>query len=123
MADPGDDDALVIRPSVRARLPVVVYPLVMLTLTVVAALTGIISPAVLGVACAFYALALAISVAAIVQASRADWDVRLDHAGLTVRGHQTVPWSDLAELRISGLQPGRLRWLSLGQKVAAFIPK
>ena len=34
-----------------------------------------------------------------------DWVLRLDRNGVTVRDHGLVPWSDIAEVRVTGLQP------------------
>jgi hypothetical protein len=44
------------------------------------------------------------------------WRLRLDAAGVTVRGHETVPWSDLAEVRLA---KSRRRSLAL---FVSFIP-
>ena len=117
------DQPLVIRPSARARLPVLGLVTVLTAGFVLSVVAGIY-PAALAVGCAvLYGTALIISVIAVLQARNADWDLRLDADGLTVRGHRTVPWSDLTEVRISGLQPGRWQRLSFGQKVAAFVAR
>lgn len=52
-----------------------------------------------------------------------DWDLRLDAAGVTVRGHDLVPWTDLAEVRVTGLEPRWLFWRLLGYQAVCFIAR
>lgn len=52
------------------------------------------------------------------------WIMRLDAHGVTVRGCDAVPWSDLAEVVVTGMQPS---WLfTRGRRqypVVAFVPR
>lgn len=62
--------------------------------------------------------------AAVVIAFRSrtvEWDLRLDAAGLSVRDRGAFPWGDVAEVKVTPPQAGRLHRLSLGYRVVAFI--
>lgn len=52
------------------------------------------------------------------------WVVRLEPAGVTVRDHDQIPWTDLERVKVTGLQPG---WFFLlGRRrypVVALIPR
>jgi hypothetical protein len=69
------------------------------------------------VGCLFVVVA-AVFLAVVAARTNADeWRVRLQVTGVTVRGHEPVPWSDLAEVRLSpASRKSALR-------VVAFIPR
>jgi hypothetical protein len=65
---------------------------------------------------AFVVAGLVLGLTVAVRTRAEGWRLRLDAAGVTVRGHETVPWSDLAEVRLA--KPRR-RSLAL---FVSFIP-
>jgi hypothetical protein len=116
------DAALVICPSVKARLRVLGLIVLLIAGFVLGVVAGIFNVAA-AIACgALYVAALTLAIVALIQTRGGKWDLRLDAAGVTARGHGLIPWSDITEVRVTGLQTGRLRRLSR-QKVAAFIAR
>ena len=59
----------------------------------------------------------------LTRARHASWELLLDRDGVTVRGHSTKPWSDFAEVRVSGMRPRWIYWFSFGYRVVSFIGK
>ncbi|GAA1236762.1 hypothetical protein GCM10009665_28680 [Kitasatospora nipponensis] len=54
---------------------------------------------------------------ALVRRRAAGWRLRLDTSGVTVRGHETVPWSDLSEVRLVLLSA------KLPRQALVFVPR
>ena len=66
---------------------------------------------------------LLIALVTELRARRMPWELRLDGAGVTVRGRSVVPWNDLAEVRVTGLKPVWLFRSRLGCRAVCFIGK
>jgi hypothetical protein len=115
------DDALVVRPSLLARLSTICMLLVIVGVYVLAGVFGVLQlPLVVFFGLVFGApLAIALSTAA--RSRRTPWELRLDAAGLSVWDRGSVPWSDIVEVTVLPLQPGRWHRLSLGYRVVAFV--
>jgi len=121
--------ALEVRPSVRKQLRPLTILVAFFTCYVLGAVTGFIDAwlAVGGVA--LFGVPIAIGLAQAARARRAPWELRLDHMGVTVRGHDRVPWSDVEEVRVSRLTPRWLwaprftpRFLRVDDDVVSFVP-
>ncbi|MEY9837120.1 hypothetical protein [Streptacidiphilus sp. EB103A] len=69
------------------------------------------------VGCAFVASAAVFLLTAAARTHVDAWRVRLDNRGVTVRGNEVVPWSDLIEVRLS-LLSGKS-----SVRVVAFVPR
>lgn len=82
---------------------------------------GVISPWLMWAGVAIFGAVLLIGLYGVVRGRNASWELRLDRHGVTVRGDATRPWSDIAEVRVTGLRPGWLFIVSLGYRVVAFI--
>ncbi len=70
---------------------------------------------------AVFGTGLLIGLYGLVRARNESWELRLDPNGVTVRGHATRPWSDFAEVRITGICPKWFFVVSFGYRVVAFI--
>ena len=53
------------------------------------------------------------------------WELRLDKEGVTVRGHELIPWAEFVEVRVTGMRPRWIFWASkfLGYRMVSFIGK
>ena len=117
-------EALLVKPSVRGQLPVLGVLAGFLVLEVVVALRGLLEPW-LAIACpAVFVVVLAIGVASLVRSRGKPWQLRCGPHGVEARGFETVPWSALAQVRISLLRP---RWPHFATparyRVVAFVPR
>lgn len=117
------DDALLVRPSARAQAPTLLgLGLAFVLYAVLGAIGALAAPiAVSGVL--VFGGVVAVGGRQVVRARDAPWELRLDAAGVTVHGHRTVPWTDLAEVRVTGLLPRWFFWFSLGYRVVSFVPQ
>ena len=123
MAMTTTEDALTVRPSVRAQLGPIGFLVVIIALYVLAAVFGVL-PLPIVVACGLvFAAALGLALLTVARSLRTPWELRIDASGISVRDRGLVAWSGLAEVTVSPLQPGRWAWLSLGQRVVAFVGK
>lgn len=115
------DAPLVVRPSLKRQLPLAAVFGVLVCVYVVLGVSGVVPGwiAVLGVVAS--GTVLVVCAVNLRKARRAEWELRLDGSGVTVRGHETVPWTDIAEVRVSGMKPRWLFWFSLGFRVVSFI--
>jgi hypothetical protein len=117
-------EALLVKPSVGGQLPTLGVLAAFLAFEVVVAWLGLL-PRWLAIACiAVFAAALVLGAVSFVRSRGKPWQVRLGADGVEARGFDTVPWSALAEVRISRLRP---RWFFVLQpkryRVIAFVPR
>ncbi|WP_410573619.1 hypothetical protein [Amycolatopsis sp. cmx-4-61] len=117
-------EALLVKPSVRAQMPNLLGLTGFLVLEVVVAARGLF-PTWLAIACpAVFVVALGMAVVSVLRSRGEPWHVRLGVDGVEARGFAPVPWSALAEVRISRLRP---RWFFVLQpqrlRVVAFVPR
>jgi hypothetical protein len=117
-------EALVLRPSVRGQLPALGVLVGFLVLEVVVAVRGLLEPW-LAIACpAVFVVVLAIGVVSLVRSCGKPWQLRCGTDGVEARGFEAVPWSALAEVRVSRLRPGWLYSVVPGRyRVVAFVPR
>jgi hypothetical protein len=117
-------EALLLRPSIRGQLPALGVLAGFLVFEVFIAVRGLLTPW-LAIACpAVFVVALAIGVVSLVRSLGKPWQLRCGTDGVEARGFEVVPWSALAEVRISRLRPGWLYAVVLGRhRVVAFVPR
>lgn len=117
------DDALLIRPSARAQVPTLVSLGLIFGGYLILGAAGVLSPSLAISGVVVFGVVLVIGGAGALRARNSQWELRLDPSGLTVRGHRFVPWTDLTEVRSTGLRPRWLFRFSLGYRVVSFIGK
>ncbi|MEV6823726.1 hypothetical protein [Amycolatopsis sp. NPDC051102] len=115
-------EALALRPSVRGQLPALGVLAGLLALEVVIAVQGLLEPW-LAIACpAVFVVGLAIGLVSLVRSRGKPWQLRCGTDGVEARGFEAVPWSALAEVRIS--RPSRLYFVMPHRsRVVAFVPR
>ena len=121
MTKPVVGDALVVSQSARRQLPALGFIAVILIGYVLLGVFGVVPGWLMWLGVAVFGVVLLIGSYGLAKARTVQWDLRLDGDGLTVRGHATRPWSDVAEVRVTGMRP---RWFflsSLGFRVVAFV--
>jgi hypothetical protein len=121
MSRPEVRDALVVSQSPRRQLPTVGVIVAILCAYVLLGAFGVIPRWLMWVGVAVFGAVVLIGLYGAVRARGVSWDLRLDPDGVTVRGHATRPWSDFAEVRVTGMRPGWFFIVSLGYRVVAFI--
>lgn len=121
MTQPVVGDALLVSQSARRQLPALVIIAAILCAYVVLGAFGLLAGWLMWLGVAVFGAVLAIGTYGLVKARNAQWELRLDPDGLTVRGHATRPWSDVAEVRVTGLRPRWFFLVSLGYRVVAFV--
>ena len=107
MPPPPPDDALVVSPSARGHILTAVPIALFLSLYVIGGMTGLLDGPLVLAGVVIFGAVLVVGIVGARRARGAPWELRLDASGITVRGHPPVPWSDLAEVRVTGLRP---RW-------------
>ncbi len=117
------DDALFVRPSARSQLPTLLLLTLIFCLYPALAAVGVFGAPLMVFGMVVFGVILVIGGVAALRARHAEWDLRLDASGLTVRGHRPVPWTDLAEVRVTGLQPQSVFPFSLGYQVVTIVGK
>lgn len=116
------DGPLVLRRSPRRQLPTLAGIATFLVAYLVAGALGVIRPWLVWVGVVVFGGVLLAGLYGAVKGARASHEaLRLDRDGVTVPGHPTVPWSDLTEVRVTGLQPRWIFPVSLGYRVVAFV--
>lgn len=116
-------DALLLKPSLKAQAPTIALLGVFLLLYPVLAVAGVIPTWLMLTGILVFGFFITYGVLTTLRTSRAPWELSLDPSGVTVYGNDTVPWSDLVEVRVSGMKPRWMFWLGLGYKVVAFVPR
>lgn len=107
MPPPPPDDALVVSPSARGHILTAVPIALFLSLYVIGGMTGLLDGPLVLAGVVIFGAVLVVGIVGARRARGAPWELRLDASAITVRGHPPVPWSDLAEVRVTGLRP---RW-------------
>lgn len=64
-----------------------------------------------------------LGVVVVVRVRGSGWVLRLDEAGVTVRGAEPVPWSDLTQVVLGPLKPFPAFTTTKRSQVLAFIPR
>jgi hypothetical protein len=118
---PNVADALLVSQSPRRQLPAVGFIAAILCVYVLLGAFGVIAGWEMWLGVAVLGAVLLIGLYGVIRARSASWDLRLDREGLTVRGHGTRPWSDVAEVRVTGMRPRWIFLFSLGYRVVAFV--
>jgi len=121
MTTPGVADALLISQSPRRQLPTLAIMAAFLTAYVLLGVFGVISGWLVWLGVIVFAAGLLIGLYGVVSARNSSWELRLDRDGVTVRGYVTRPWSDVAEVRVTGLRPKWFFVASLDYRVVAFV--
>ena len=112
-----------LRPSVRGQLPALGVLVGFLVFEVVIAVRGLLEPWLAIVCPAVFVVVLAIGVVSVVRSRGKRWQLRCGTDGVEARGFEAVPWSALAEVRISRLRPSWLYSVVPGRyRVVAFVP-
>lgn len=123
MPEPEVDNALLVRPSATAQLPTLLILGVVFCFYLILGATSVIGTPVTLLGVVVFGVVLIIGAVTALRARNSEWELRLDASGFTVRGHRPVPWTDLAEVRVTGLHPRWLFRFSLGYRVVSFIGK
>ncbi|MEC3976190.1 hypothetical protein [Amycolatopsis sp. H20-H5] len=116
------EEQLLLVPSGRGLLPSLAISAGLLVFDVVSGLTGKL-PSWLAIASgSLFAGLVVAGVVILARSWNKPWQARLDVDGVTVRGLPLVPWSALAEVRISRLRPS---WLTIPRRdrVVVFVPR
>jgi hypothetical protein len=115
-------EALVLRPAVRSQLPALGVLAGLLAFEVVVAVRGLLEPWLAIAAPALFVVGLAIGIVSLARSHGKPWQLRCGTDGVEARGFEAVPWSALAEVRIS--RPNRLYFvLPRRSRVVAFVPR
>ena len=120
---PDVDDILLISPSARRQLPSLAAIAAFLAAYAALGAAGVLEGWLVWVGVLVFGTVLVVGVVTLLWSRRAPWELRLAPDGVTVRGRDAVPWSDLAEVRVTGLRP---RWVflsSFGVRVVSFVPR
>jgi hypothetical protein len=120
---PGVADALVLRQSLRRQLPTLAAITALLGGYLVLGASGVLSAWLTWPGVVVFAVVLAIGLVGSLRGRRGPGELRLDAAGVTVREAPLRPWSDIAEVRVSGLRPGLVFPFSLGYRMVTFVPR
>lgn len=123
MGQADSRDVLFVRPSTQHQRPSVAIIAGLFCLYLLLGATGVISPWLLLLGAVGFGGSLIVGIAVALRFRAMDWDLRLDRAGVTVRGYDVVPWSDLAQVQVNGLEPRWLFWPVLGYRAVCFIAK
>ncbi|MDN7122178.1 hypothetical protein INN71_12345 [Nocardioides sp. ChNu-153] len=121
MSDHEPEQALHVSPSARGQLPVVAALVAVWCFYPVLGLTGVIGPWLVVIGMVVFGWVVLLGVRSVLRTRRSSWELRLDHDGVTVRDHPTVPWSGLRQVRVTGLRPRWMFWASFGYRVVAFV--
>jgi len=87
--------ALEVRLSARKLLRPLKLLVAFLSYYVLGGVTGFIDARLAVVGVAFFGTIIASGLWMVSRARGAPWELQLDEGGLTVRGHDRIPWSDL----------------------------
>jgi len=104
-------------------MPTLLFLGLIFGLYLVLGVAGVLATPIVILGVVVFGVVLIVGGVTALRARNSQWELRLDPAGLTVRGHRLVPWADLAEMRITGLHPRWLFWFSAGYRVVSFIGK
>ena len=121
MTQPVVGDALIVSQSARRQLPALGILAGILCGYVVLEAVGVLPRWLMWLGIAVFGVVLLIGGVGLLRVRNAQWELRLDQDGLTVRGHPTHPWSDVAEVRVTVLRPRWVFLVSLGYRVVAFV--
>jgi hypothetical protein len=116
-------DVLVLRQSLRRQLPTLALITALLGGYLVLGVNGVLPAWVTWPGVVVFAVVLAVGLAGGLRAHRGPGELRLDAAGVTVRDAPLRPWSDIAEVRVSGLRPGLVFPVSFGYRMVSFVPR
>jgi hypothetical protein len=116
--------AFLVRPSIKGQLPALGVLAGFLVFEVFIAVRGLLEPW-LAVACpAVFVVILGIGIVSVVRSWRQPWQLRCGPDGVEARGFEPVPWSALAQVRISPLRPRWLYFATPGRhRVVTFVPR
>jgi hypothetical protein len=121
--NPEVGDVLLIRQSARRQLPSLLGIAVVLTIYVLLGVFGNLDRWLMWMGVIVFGSSLVAGLIGLVIAHRSSWELRLDPDGVTVAGQAVRPWSDFAEVRITGMRPRWIFWWSFGYRVVSFIGK
>lgn len=117
-----ESSGLLVRPSIKGQLPALGLLAGFLVFEVFIALRGLLEPW-LAIACpALFVVVLVLGTVSLVRSRGKPWQLRCGPDGVEARGFEPVPWSALAEVRISRLRPRWLYFLTPG-RVVTFVPR
>ena len=123
MSDHDPNDAVVVRASARAQLPAFIAIALFACGYAVGGLTGVIGAGLAVAGVVIFGGVLIVGAVGLRRIRSSPWEVRLEQQGVTVRGHEVVPWADFTEVRVTGMRPQWIFWASklVGYRVVAFI--
>lgn len=121
MTRPDVRDVLLISQSPRRQLPTFGVIAAVLCVYVLLGAFGVFPRWLMWYGVAVFGVLLLIGLYGLVRARGASWELRLDPDGVSVRGQATRPWSDFAEVRVTGMRPRWIFLVSLGYRVVAFV--
>jgi len=123
MSDSDPNGAVVVRASLRAQLPALIAIGLIACGYAAAGLTGVIGVGLAVAGIVIFGGVLITGAVVLRRIRRSPWEVRLEPQGVTVRGHEVVPWADFTEVRVTGMRPQWIFWASklLGYRVVSFI--
>jgi len=121
MTTPKVGDALFVSQSPKRQLPTVGIIAAFLCVYVLLGAFGVIAGWLMWAGIAVFGAVLLIGLYGLVKARDSSWELRLDPEGVTVRGQETRPWSDVAEVCITGMRPKWLFFMSFGYRVVTFV--
>ena len=119
----GVADVLELRQSVRRQLPALGFLVVVLGGYLVLAWNDVLPAWITWSGVVVFAVILAVGLIGLLRAHRSAAELRLDADGLTVRDAVLRPWSDIAEVRVTGLRPRWVFPVSFGYRVVTFVPR
>ena len=119
----GVADVLVIRQSPRRQLPAVAAIAAVLAGYVALGAADVLPRWIVLSGVVVFGVVLVVGLITLLRARRAPEELRLDAAGVTARGAALRPWSDIAEVRVTGLRPRWVFPVSLGYRMVTFVPR
>ena len=123
MSTPDVADALVLRQSPRRQLPVLGLLVAVLAGYLALAANRVLPAWVSWSGVVVFSVVVTIGSIGLLRARRAPEELRLDAQGVTVRDAGLRPWSDIAEVRVTGLRPRWVFPVSFGYRVVTFVPR
>ena len=123
MSTTGVTDVLEVRQSLRRQLPTLAAVTALLGAYLALGASGVLSAWITWPVVAVFLLVLATGVGGSLRARRGPAELRLDAAGVTVRNAALRPWSDVAEVRVTGMRPGSVFLVSFGYRTVIFVPR
>ncbi len=115
---------LLVRPSIKGQLPTLGMLTAFLVFEVFVAVRGLLEPWLAFACPAVFVVVVAMGIVSLMRSRGKPWQLRFGADGVEARGFEPVPWSALAQVRVSRLRPRWLYFAAPGRYwVVTFVPR